>query len=76
MNSTMNGLWNHVKRFHANTAGADVPIGAMLLIGLIVLPLVALLILFKDELVKIVQDEGKDVLSKGEKNTASGMTFK
>ena len=54
------------RALHHDRSG-DLPIGPMLLIGLIVIPLVFLLILFKDELVDVVSTEGKEVLKAGEK---------
>ena len=62
----MKTLTELFQRLHHDETG-EMPIGPMLIIGLIVIPLVFLLIYFKDEIVRWTSDEGADMMSEGQK---------
>jgi Na+-driven multidrug efflux pump len=54
-------------RLHDDTR-ADVPIGTILVVAFIVVPLVVILILFKDELLDLFNDQADQVLDAGKEN--------
>ena len=62
-------------RLHADESG-EMPIGPMLIIGLIVIPLVVLLIAFKDKITDYLTKESGTMFTAGGKNDASGMQGK
>ena len=54
-------------RLHEDERG-DIPVGTLLLIALIVLPLLFLLIRFREKIVEFFQGEQKAVIDEGKKN--------
>jgi len=58
-----------------NDERGEMPIGPMLIIGLIVIPLVTLLIVFKDKITSFVSDESTAMFDTNE-NKADDMTDK
>lgn len=61
----MNKLWNLVKRIHHDDRGAE-GLEKLLIIAAIVLPLLAILIFFRDWITEWVQGEAEDVRSDSE----------
>ncbi len=61
----MNKLWNLVKRIHRDDRGAE-GLEKLLIIAAIVLPLLAILIFFRDWITDWVQGEAEDVRSDSE----------
>jgi len=64
-----NRLTNYIGKLHRNESG-DVPVGTMLIIALIVIPLLFLLISFKDEIVGAFTEEANAVLENKEDRPA------
>lgn len=56
-----------VQRLHSDEKG-EMPIGPMLLLGLIVIPIVILLIMFRDDIMDWVSSEGGKMLESGKKS--------
>jgi hypothetical protein len=61
----MKKLWNLVKRIHHDDRGAE-GLEKLLIIAAIVLPLLAILIFFRDWITEWVQGEAEDVRSDSE----------
>ena len=59
-----NRLKQSLLKLHHDERG-DIPVGTLLIIALIVLPLLFLLITFRESIVEYFQKEGKEVIEKG-----------
>jgi Na+-driven multidrug efflux pump len=67
--SKFDKLRNLVRALHASRS-ADVPVGTILIIAFIVIPIVILVILFKDELLKLFNTQADAVLKTGDQGAA------
>lgn len=61
-----------LSRLHVNENG-DIPVGPILVIGLVVIPLVIAIMVFGEELVKLFKEKWKDLNTEKGKST---MNFK
>jgi Na+-driven multidrug efflux pump len=67
--SKLERLRNVARALHASKA-AEIPVGTLLMIAFVVIPIVIIIILFKDELLDIFEKQAKAAIDTGEQGAA------